>query len=745
MSDAYENLVKVIQKYNQKFDVDLLNKTYKFAKSAHEGQTRVTGEPYIIHPVLVATTLAELELDSVCIIAGLLHDVVEDTPVTLEMINEQFGKEVSEIVDGVTKLARIPYTTKEEQQAENIRKMFFAMSKDIRVILIKLADRLHNMRTLESMPEEHRIEKAKETLEIYAPLANRLGIFKLQSELEDLSLKYLEPDNYKRLLEELSAKWDEREASIAGISANIKHKLDEIGIEAHIEHRLKHLYSIHKKMKANAKPLSEIYDIFALRIIVHHVNECYTALGKVHEEYKPIPGRFKDYIAMPKLNMYQSLHTTLIGDNGAPFEVQIRTWEMHRIAEAGIAAHWRYKLENPAKDDAFSKNARGGGGKTDTLDENDLKLAWLRQLMEWQKDLRDAGDFVDSLKMDLFTDEVFVFSPKGDVFDLPNGSTPVDFAYNIHSAIGNKMGGARVNGKIVPLGYQLQNGDIVEIITSSSIQGPSRDWLKIVKSSQAKNKINQWFKRENREENVVRGKELVERELKKQGYPYSQLFKAEWVDLLLKRYSFQSLDDVYSAVGYGGITANRIVSRLVDEYRKANKIEQFIEIAQEGNDVQKQSTKKANLPQSGIVVMGLENCLVRLSRCCNPVPGDQIIGYVTRARGVSVHRADCINAVENIDDSNRLIQVSWNTDLKDSYLADITIIARDRAGLMMDISSIAMAADISMQGINAKISKNEFAIISLTLEINDTKQLDNIIRKIMGVKSIINVTRAKQG
>ena len=741
MSEEYDRLVETIKKYNQKFDFDLLFSTYTFAKSAHEGQTRVTGEPYIIHPLLVSRTLAELELDGVCIIAGLLHDVVEDTPVTLEDIEGKFGKEIAEIVDGVTKLARIPYTTKEEQQAENIRKMFLAMSKDIRVILIKLADRLHNMRTLAYMPHEHQIEKAKETLEIFAPLANRLGIFRLQSELEDLSLMYLEPEGYKRIMEELSAKWDEREASINEISTNIKHKLDDLGINAHIEDRLKHLYSIHKKMKYQGKPLDEIYDIFALRIIVNLVSECYTVLGQAHEEYKPIPGRFKDYIAMPKPNMYQSLHTTLIGDNGIPFEVQIRTWEMHRVAEAGIAAHWRYKADSSQTDAEASK---AGREKVYSLSENDIKLAWLRQLMEWQKDLRDAGDFVDSLKMDLFSDKVFVFSPRGDVFDLPNGSTPIDFAYNIHSEIGNKMSGARVNGKIVPLGYLLENGDIVEVITSSSIHGPSRDWLKIVKSGQARTKINQWFKKEKRDENIVRGKELVERELKKQGYSYPQLFKPEWVELLLKRYNFQSIEDAYSAVGYGGLSASRIVSRLADEYRKVNKIDQMLNAALDGKDALKPAAKKENAPESGVIVKGIENCLVRLSKCCNPLPGDQIIGYVTRSRGVSVHRSDCVNAVDSIEDPDRLIQVSWYVDHKVSYLADISIVAGDRGRLLMDITGLIAKADISLHGINARIAKNDFAIVNLTLEINNTDQLDNIIRKLMNVKGIINVSRAKQ-
>jgi len=748
LAEEYEKLIESIKKYGRKFDFELLEKAYNFARLAHEGQIRASGEPYIIHPLHVATTLADLELDEVCIIAGLLHDVVEDTDATLENVREEFGDEVAIIVDGVTKLTKIPYTTKEEQQAENIRKMFLAMSKDLRVILVKLADRLHNMRTLSNMPEEHRKQKAKETLEIYAPLAKRLGIYKLQSHLEDLSLMYLEPENYKELMEQLSEKWEERESSIFDMSSKLEVKIKELGFDVHVEDRLKHLYSIYNKVNKQGKSLDEVYDIFAIRIIVNLVSECYIVLGKVHEEYRPISGRFKDYIATPKPNMYRSLHTTLIGDNGIPFEVQIRTWEMHKVAEDGIAAHWRYKEKGDSKDGSYYRGAsvykEASADIVSPQNENDLKLAWLKQLIEWQKELQDPGDFVDSLKMDLFSGEVFVFSPKGDVFDLPNGSTPIDFAYAVHSAVGNRMTGARVNGRIVPLGYQLQNGDIVEVITSTSTRGPSRDWLKIVKSSQARNKISQWFKKENREENIVRGKELIEKELKKQGFSYSQLFKSEWVELLLRRYSIPALEDIYSTVGYGGISAGRIVTRLADEYRKANKIETLADIARDGKDIQPQVVKKPSPHESGIVVNGLDNCLIRLSKCCNPVPGDLIIGYTTRSRGVSVHRPDCPNVVGNVDDENRLVEVSWNVDLEVSYLADITIVANDRGGLMMDITSIITAANISMKNINARIAKNDFAMISLTLEISNTVQLDSIIRKLMSLKGVINVTRAKQ-
>ncbi|MDR1439278.1 MAG: bifunctional (p)ppGpp synthetase/guanosine-3',5'-bis(diphosphate) 3'-pyrophosphohydrolase [Clostridiales bacterium] len=785
MQEEYKRLVSRIKKYNAGFDFALLDAAYNFARTAHEGQVRVSGEPYIIHPLHVAIILAELELDAGSIIAGLLHDVVEDTSVTLEKLSEMFGDGIMQIVDGVTKLDKIPYTTKEEQQAENIRKMFLAMSKDIRVILIKLADRLHNMRTMLDMPEEHRRQKAKETLEIYAPLANRLGIFKLQSELEDLCFKYMEPAEHDILVNELSENWYEREAPIADIARMLERKLAEIGIKASIEYRMKHLYSIYKKMVSQGKQVDQIYDIFAIRIIVNLVSECYMALGKVHEEFKPIPNRLKDYIAMPKHNQYQSLHTTLVGDSGTPFEVQIRTWDMHRVAEFGIAAHWRYKenyggisggggagrdgggkdgggsggRDGSGKDGGGRDGGSGGGGRDGSggiapLSENDLKLSWLRQLIEWQRDLQDAGDFVESLKIDLFADEVFVFTPKGDVYDMPNGSTPIDFAYRVHSAIGNRMNGARVNGRIVPISYLLQNGDIVEIITSSTVHGPSRDWLDIVKSSQAKSKIKQWFKRENRDENIVRGKELVERELRRMGYAPAQLFKPEWVQKVLSRYNFNSLDDAYSAIGYEGISASKIVLKLVEEYRQEHKVEQLLGTVQQLLEMQHQDAKEKEAqkaarerkapPESGILVKGIDNCLVRLSRCCNPVPGDPIIGYITRARGVSVHRADCVNAITGVDDTNRLIEVSWYVGAGKAYPAELSIVAKDRDALLSDITSIISASKIPLIAVNAKSSKDNFAMIRLTLEINDRAQLESIIKRFNGVESVLNVTRGSQ-
>ncbi|MDR1060897.1 MAG: bifunctional (p)ppGpp synthetase/guanosine-3',5'-bis(diphosphate) 3'-pyrophosphohydrolase [Clostridiales bacterium] len=809
MQEEYERLVSRIKKYNAGFDFALLDAAFSFARTAHEGQVRVSGEPYIMHPLHVAIILAELELDAGSIIAGLLHDVVEDTSVTLEKLSETFGDEVMRIVDGVTKLDKIPYTTKEEQQAENIRKMFLAMSKDIRVILIKLADRLHNMRTMIDMPEAHRRQKAKETLEIYAPLANRLGIFKLQSELEDLCFKYMEPLEHDMLVNELSENWCEREAPVADIARMIESKLSDIGINASIEYRMKHLYSIYKKMKMQGKTVDQIYDIFAIRIIVGLVSECYTALGKVHEEYKPIPGRFKDYIAMPKHNQYQSLHTTLIGDSGTPFEVQIRTWDMHRVAEFGIAAHWRYKENYGARQggkeggaagrggsraagrDGGREGAAGGragagdggperkdggaggteagapgrdggpGGREGAMDasglalsDNDQKLAWLRQLIDWQRDLQDAGDFVESLKIDLFADEVFVFTPKGDVYDMPIGSTPIDFAYRVHSAIGNRLNGARVNGRIVPISHTLQNGDIVEIITSSTVHGPSRDWLDIVKSSQAKSKIKQWFKRENRDENIVRGKELAERELRRLGYAPAQLFRPEWIQKVLARYNFNSLDDAYSAIGYEGISANKIVLKLAEEYRQEHRAEQQLgtveqQLAQQqlqqqdAKDAQKAAKERERKapPESGILVKGIDNCLVRLSRCCNPVPGDPIIGYVTRARGVSVHRADCVNASAGVDDTNRLVEVSWYEGADKAYPANISIVAKDRQALLSDVTNIISASKIPLIAVNARSSRDNFAMIRLTLEISDKAQLEAIIKRFNGVESVLNVTR----
>jgi guanosine-3',5'-bis(diphosphate) 3'-pyrophosphohydrolase len=727
MLDDYKELVNRISQFTPNCENDLLKKAYTISRSAHEGQRRVSGEPFIIHPVEVACILAELGMDCTTIVAGLLHDTIEDTTFTYEQLVENFGEEIAYLVDGVTKLGKIPYTTKEEQQAENLRKMFLAMAKDIRVILIKLADRLHNMRTLNYMTPERQHAKAKETLEIYAPLAHRLGISKIKWELEDLCLRHLDPKGYYELVNSIAQRRKEREAYIAQITQSLQSKIDNIGIKAHIEGRPKHFYSIYKKMKQQNRTLDQIYDLFAVRIIVDTVKDCYAILGLVHEHYRPFPGRFKDYIAVPKPNMYQSLHTTVIGHEGVPFEVQIRTWEMHRVAEVGIAAHWKYKE----------------GSSTSSSDfEN--KLTWLRQLLEWQKDMRDAKDFVETLKVDLFSNEVFVFTPRGDVINLPAGSTPIDFAYAIHSAIGNKMMGAKANGKLMPLNYKLQNGDMVEILTSSSIHGPSRDWLKIVKSSQARNKINSWFKKEKREENIVRGKELVEKELKKQGLTYSQVFKPEWIDIILKKYNFNTLDDMYSTIGYGAITAYRVVSRLKEEYRKTLKPEEIVRQELEQAARAKSQPRKKNSRENGVLVKGLENCLVRLSQCCNPVPGDEIIGYITRGRGVSVHRRDCINILNNIDEEDRLIEVSWYTAGDVAYKAEIHVMANDRPLLLMDITNTIGDAKIPLKAMNARITKEQTAVMNLTLEITDTEQLDKIIKQLKKVEGVYEAARSKQ-
>ena len=724
MDNRFNKLVEKIKAYNPNCDFSVLERAYALSKKAHEGQLRESGEPFIIHPIEVAHILAELGLDCTSIVAGILHDTIEDTTCTYEELKEKFGDEVAALVDGVTKLERIPYTTKEEQQAENLRKMFLAMAKDIRVILIKLADRLHNMHTLKYMPPDKQLEKARETLEIYAPLAHRLGISKVKWELEDICLRYIDPDGYYDLVEKIAKKRREREAFIKQIIDEIKARTAELGVETHIDGRPKHFFSIYRKMHEQNKSLEQIYDLFAVRVIVNSVKDCYAVLGLVHELYKPMPGRFKDYIAMPKPNMYQSLHTTLIGREGLPFEVQIRTWDMHSVAEVGIAAHWKYK--------------EGRSGDTDF----DNKLTWLRQLLEWQKDAGDANEFVETVKFDLFADEVFVFTPKGDVVNLPVRSTPIDFAYAIHSAVGNKMMGARVNGEIEKLNYELKNGDIVEILTSSNVHGPSRDWLKIVKSSQARNKINQWFKKENREENILRGREALDRELKKQGMTYNQLFKTEWIDIILKKFNFNTIEDVFSAIGYGGIGASKIVTRLKEEYRKTLKPEELEQVLAE-QELQKTDKKKKPVPESGIIVKGIDNCLVRLSRCCNPVPGDDIIGYITRGRGVSVHRSDCTNVVNSKDEEDRLIEVKWYTDSTAAYKADITVMANDRTALLMEITNVIGESRIPLKAINARTTREQIALINLTLEITDTDQLDKIIKKLKKVDSVFEVTRNK--
>ncbi len=719
MEQLFEKLIEQVKRYNPKMDLEKLTKAYKLAESAHNGQLRHTGEPYIIHPLSVALILAELELDLDSLIGALLHDVVEDTDYTIGDIAREFGDGVAIIVDGVTKLGKIQYTTKEEQQIETLRKMFLAMAKDVRVILIKLADRLHNMRTLKVMPEDKQREKARETLEVYAALAHRLGMSKIKWELEDLSLRYLDPVAYREITESISQKRQEREKYIEDIIETFRQKLSELGIHAQLMGRAKHFYSIFRKMFAQNKSIDEIYDLFAVRAIVDSVKDCYAVLGMVHELYYPIPGRFKDYIAMPKPNMYQSLHTTVMGPHGIPFEIQIRTQEMHKVAEYGIAAHWKYK--------------EGVSGKTD-MDE---KLAWIGKILEIQNETVDTDDFMRTLKIDLFADEVFVFTPKGDVINLPAGSTPIDFAFAIHSAIGCRMAGARVNGKIATLDYILQNGDILEIITSSAVHGPSRDWLKICKTSQARTKINQWFKKERREENVLRGKELIERELKHLGFSYNQLFKPEWTEAVLKKYGLHNLDDLFAAVGYGGLTVNKALSRLKEEYRLAHK-----------NDKPTISTtqKKRRSSGNGVIVEGIDNCLVRLSRCCNPVPGDSIVGYITRGRGVSVHRADCpnIKAEEKTEvGRSRLLPVHWEERYAGStYLTELQISAYDRQGLLAEITGVLYDMKILITSLHTKITKDQTAVIHITIEINSKEQLGLIVNKLSRLGGVFEVQRS---
>jgi GTP pyrophosphokinase len=725
MIEEFVKLRELIAKYNPDADFKLIEKAYEISAAAHEGQVRVSGDPYIIHPVEVGCILAELEMDDKSIAAGILHDTIEDTALTYAQIKKEFGEEIAELVDGVTKLTKIPYTTKQEIQAENFRKMFLAMAKDIRVIIIKLCDRLHNMRTLKFMAKEKQLQTARETMDIYAPLAHRLGISRIKWELEDLCFRYLDEKNYYDLVEKIAKKRREREEYIKNIIEDVKIKTEEVGIEASIDGRAKHLYSIFRKMSTQNKTIEQIYDLFAIRVIVDSVKDCYSVLGLIHELFKPMPGRFKDYISMPKPNMYQSLHSTVIGPEGIPFEVQIRTWEMHRVAEVGIAAHWQYK-EGEYSEKSYAE-----------------KLSWLRQMIDWQKDARDPEEFMETLKIDLFTDEVFVFTPKGDVKSLKAGSTPIDFAYSIHSAIGNRMIGAKINGRIVNLDYELKNGDIIEIITSSASNGPSRDWLKIAKTSQARNKINQWFKKEKREENVEQGKETFEKELKRSGITMSQVLKSEYLESILKKYNFHSIEDLFAAIALGAITINKVMARLKEEYRKSLPPEEQKNMLID--QIDKESKKKnKTAPDSGVVVKGIENCLVRLSRCCNPVPGDEIIGYITRGRGVSVHRSDCSNVKNNIIDGDaRLIDVHWYKHVSEnvSYLADITLKAHDRPGLIVEITNVVGESRIPLRAINARTTKDLSVLMNITLEINNTEQLDRIISKMSHIKGIFEISR----
>lgn len=726
MDYALDNLLKTIKANNPNSDLDPVKKAFAFAKAKHEGQFRVSGEPFFMHPVAVANILADMGLDTSSIAAALLHDVVEDTDATEEDIIREFGDSVALLVSGVTKLGKIPYTSNEEQQIENLRKMFLAMAKDVRVIVIKLADRLHNLRTLGSMPEAKQRAKARETLEVFAPLAHRLGMSKIKMELEDLSLKYIDPIAYYEIVDKISQKQSEREQYIADIISLLQSRLERLDIESKVEGRAKHFYSIYRKMFMQNKTIDEIYDLFAVRVIVNTDADCYAVLGMVHELFKPIPGRFKDYIAMPKPNMYQSLHSTVIGPKGVPFEIQIRTWAMHNTAENGIAAHWKYK--------------EGKSGKSDI----DSKLEWIKQLLDIQKDLTNAEDFMQTLKIDMFSDEVFVFTPKGDVVNLPTGSTPIDFAYAIHSAIGNKMQGAKVNGKIVTLDYNLQNGDIVEIHTSNAVHGPNLDWLKIAKTSQARNKINQWLKKENRAENIAKGKEYFEKELKKALIPLSYMNNEEFFDKLLSKYGLCQIDDVYATLGYGGSNATRLLAK----YKELCKIDMASKASIQSISPEQfvvKTTSKAN--QSGVIVDGIDNCLVRISHCCNPVPGDDIIGYVTRGRGVAVHRTDCINITNanfSPEEQMRFIKVYWADQVESSFQAQLCITATDRDSLLVDITTITADLKIPVKGLNARTTKNNLAIVDISIEVKNIENLDIAIKKLKNVNGVISVVRRRQ-
>lgn len=715
-----ENLILKIEQYNPKADLQLVIKAYSFARLAHEGQLRNSGELFFIHPFNVAMILADLNMDTATIIAGLLHDVIEDTEISHEVIAEEFDGEIADLVEGVTKLKKLQYKTKQENQAENLRKMVMAMAKDIRVIIVKLADRLHNMRTLEYMSDEKRKEKALETLEIYAPLAHRLGISKIKWELEDLSLRYLDPVNYYDLVDRVSKRRQERETYIEGIIQTLGKNLDDHKIKYDVSGRPKNFYSIYKKMVHQGKAFEQIFDLTAIRVLVDDIKECYEVLGIVHNLWKPIPGRFKDYIAMPKPNMYQSIHTTVIGPKGEIFEVQVRTWDMHKTAEYGIAAHWKYKE---------------GDTTTDNFDD---KLTWLRQLLEWQNDLKDPKDFMETLKIDFFTDEVFVFTPRGDIINLPDGSTPIDFAYRVHTEIGNKCVGAKVDGRIVPLNYKLKNGNIVEVITSGNSNGPSRDWIKIVKSTQAKARIKQWYKLKERDFNITRGKESLEKEVKRLGYKPSEILKDEWMRNVATKVSINSTEDLYAAMGYGSITLNQVISKLREQYNEHYKITD--EKAYVESKIKQPTQKTRNKATQGISVKGIDNVKVRFSKCCNPVPGDDVVGYITRGRGVSVHRSDCPNIVV-AEDTERFIEVEWDDDKKSSYPAEIQIKATDRAGLLAEITQKITDSELGVLSLNARTGKDKIVLINMTLEIKDIEQLKDLIKKVKKIKNVMDVYR----
>lgn len=731
----YGQLIKTIKSYHPSTDLSSIEKAYQIAHKAHYDQKRKSGEPYIIHPLWVSIILAQLELDKETIIAGLLHDVLEDTEMTEAEMTELFGAEVTLLVEGVTKLTQLSYVKdKIEVQAENLRKMFIAMAKDIRVILIKLADRLHNMRTMQYQPSIRQVEISRETMDIYAPIAQRLGISKIKTELDDLSLKYLEPDKYNELKTKIASRKEEREAFIGDIVREVKRQIKGAGIEARVGGRVKHFFSIYKKMVNQDKTIDQIYDLFAVRIIVDSVKDCYAALGVIHEMYKPIPGRFKDYIAMPKPNMYQSLHTTLIGPQGQSFEIQIRTFDMHRTAEYGIAAHWKYKETQDGRHTQANAHQ---------------KLTWLRQILEWQRDMSDNKEFMSLLKndLDLFSDNVYCFTPTGDVKTLPSGSTPVDFAYSIHSAVGNKMVGARVNNKMVTFDYLIQNGDQVEITISQNSRGPSMDWLKIVKSTQAKNKINQWFKSELKEDNILKGKEMLSTYCKSKNIILSDLLKKEFMDSCMRKYGIRDWDSIYAAIGRGGLKEGQIVNKLQEEYIKH--LKKNVTDTSILNEIADYKSTKALLVRTkeGITVQGIDDVAVHLSKCCSPVPGDEIVGFVTRGRGVSIHRTDCINII-NIpeEDRVRLVGTEWNVMDEHAkngslYAAEIKIYAHNRTGLLVDLSKIFKENKIDVTSMNVRTNKQGVATISMGFEINGVEQLQFIISKLRSIESIMDIVR----
>ena len=727
-----------IKNFNENYDIDMISHAYDVAEEMHRGQLRKSGEPYLIHPMAVAEILADLGMDEETIIAGLLHDVVEDTPYTKEELARDFGDEVELLVDGVTKLGSLKFESKEARQVENLRKMFLAMSKDIRVLIIKLSDRLHNLRTINYMSHEKIVEKCQETLDIYAPLAARLGIYSMKMELEDIALKFLEPEAYYDLAEQVSERKEEREDAIENIINKMKGSLDEIGIRYEIYGRSKHFYSIYKKMKYQHKNIDEIFDLMAVRIIVETVRDCYAVLGLVHTMWTPIPGRFKDYIAMPKPNMYQSLHTTVIGDAGRPFEIQIRTYEMHRIAEYGIAAHWKYKE----------------GVQSDT---EEVKLSWLRQALEWQKDGSDPREFMESLKMDLFSSQVFVFTPQGDVIELPAGSTPLDFAFKIHTDVGCKCVGAKVNGKMVTIDHQLENGNIIEIVTSPNAAGPSIDWLKIAKSSSARNKIRQWLKRENKNDAVDKGKDLFDKYLRKKGHDPKVLLKNAYLNRAVKEVGFKDQDELFTQLSYGGNFQSKVLQILLSYEEEAGRLEDsekekslMDDLNTIGEKVQKRTERQEQerrriVDKTGVVVDGVDNLLIQLGRCCRPVPGDDIVGFITKGRGITVHRRDCDNLRNMTDeDRQRMIEVSWDpTMLESSYNSTIAVTAKDQKGIFSGISKICEDMDVHIAGLNAKAGKDETIRMDLTLSIHDREQVEKICRSLRNVPGIMDAYRSR--